>query len=137
MYKEYKLATILNVITGINALSSWYEVKSLLEYLNGEKFPEYKVMSVLNSVRSKILIKNRQFIELDVIMFKAGYLNAKDQQLFLKNWLDQQEMIFGKSFKVYFDGRLEEISNELKNVDSQEQSSFQKIKRPNFAKITV
>lgn len=136
IYKEYSLATILNLITGINALSSWQELRSLLEYLNGEEFPDYKIISVSNNVRSKILVKNRQFIELDITMFKVGYLNSENQQLFLNDWLTKQELIYGKSFKVYFDGKLEKLDNELKNADNQEQDSFQKRKQANLFKMS-
>ena len=106
MYREYKLATILNVITGMNALSSWEEVKSLSEYLNGEIVPDYN--------------------------------SAENPILFINNWIAQQEMIFGKRFKVYFDGEIEVIKNELSTAnDDLGQMSFQKVKKPKFSNIPV
>ncbi len=138
MYREYKLATILNVITGMNALSSWEEVKSLSEYLNGEIVPDYKIVSALNNARTKLLLKNRQFIELDLIELKAGYNSAENPILFINNWIAQQEMIFGKRFKVYFDGEIEVIKNELSTAnDDLGQMSFQKVKKPKFSNIPV
>ena len=99
--------------------------------MNGEIVPDYKIVTALNNARTKLLLKNRQFIELDLIELKAGYNSAENPILFINNWIAQQEMIFGKRFKVYFDGEIEVIKNELSTAnDDLGQMSFQKVKKP-------
>lgn len=143
MYKEYKLETILNVITGINGLSDWTEVKELVEFLEGKSVADYQMMSAINNARNKILFKNRQFVELDVIGVKAELAQAEDIMLFLERWKRKQERKYGVNFRIYYNGKLEAIQNAydtynaFDEVEEIIEPPLQLVKKPDFSKVSV
>lgn len=131
IYKEYKLGTVLNVITGINKLSTKSEFRDILEFFNGSPFPDYELMKIALESRNKIIFHNREFINVDMLELKTIMSQNGDNQLALNNWLSRQEQIFGSTFLVSYKGEM--IRKDLENEDNKviEEKPLQLMKKVN------
>lgn len=133
IYKEYKLGTILNVITGINKLSTNSELRDILEFFNGGSFPNYELMKIALEVRNKIIFHNREFINVDMLELKAIMSQNGDAQESLNKWLSRQEQIFGSTFLVSYKGEV--IRKDAENEDNKviEEKPLQLVKKVNVS----
>lgn len=140
IYKEYKLGTILNVITGYNKLSNWNELIDILEFFNGGPFPDYQLKKVALEARNKILFNNREFIQIDMVELNVLMRQSDDSQRTLNNWLKKQEQVFGSTFLVSYKGELKRKDLDNENNKSFEEKPLQLVKKINTSngiKISV
>lgn len=129
--KEYKLGTILNVITGVNKLSTNSEFRDILEFFNGSPFPDYELMKIALEVRNKIIFHNREFINVDMLELKAMMGQNGDNQLAINNWLSRQEQVFGSTFLVSHKGEVIRKDAENDNNKVIQEKPLQLVKRVN------
>ncbi len=137
MYKEFSLGAVLNVITGVNGLASWDEVKELLTFFNGGCFENYQVKNVCVDARSKLIFKNRGFINLNITDLNIKLNNNDNRELALEQWLKEQEILFGERVLVSRKGDVQSIKKV--NDDSLEEkvSSYQLVKTQKKQTVTV
>lgn len=128
-YREYKLATILNVVTGINKLSTSDELKDILMFMNGEDFANYQMPKIALDIRNKILLNNREFINVDITSLNILLIQNSDKQLAIKQWLREQEKIFGSSFLVSRQGEMKRVEIKIDDNQVNEEKSQQYVKK--------
>lgn len=119
IYKEYKLGTILNVVTGVNILSTWPEILDIITFFYGTSFESYQVPKILNDIRNKIITNNSEFVDIDVVELKLRLLNASDKQMVANEWLSEQEAHYPSTILISRSGKIKNIGiNEAGKLES-------------------
>lgn len=128
IYKEFSLGAVLNIITGVNGLASWDEVKELLTYFNGGCFENYQVKNVCVDARSKLIFKNRGFINLNITDLNIKLNNNNNRDLALEEWLKEQEILFGERVLVSRKGDVQWMKKVDGNLIPEKETSYQLVK---------
>lgn len=137
MDKEFSLGAVLNVVTGVNGLASWEEVKELLTFFNGGYFENYQVKNVCVDARSKLIFKNRGFINLNITDLNIKLNNNSNRELALEQWLKEQEILFGERVLVSRKGDVQSIKKINVNSDEEKETSYQFVKTQKEQAVSI
>lgn len=137
MNKEFSLGAVLNVVTGVNGLASWEEVKELLAFFNGGYFENYQVKNVSVDARSKLIFKNRGFINLNITDLNIKLNNNSNRELALEQWLKEQEILFGERVLVSRKGDVQSIKKVNDNSFDEKETSYQLVKTQKKQTVSV